>query len=243
MFFLAPLAVLSLPAVILAAAAVIPAVFLLVKVYQADKIEKEPPALIWSLAGLGVLSTFCAIVTETIGDSLLQQYLPEGSLSYNIWMYFIIVALSEEGFKYLFLHLKTWNSREFNYQFDGVVYAVSVGAGFALFENLEYVFSYGLATAAVRAVTAVPGHVCFAVFMGTWYGGAKRYANCGEREKSGLYSFMALLIPVLMHGSYDFIASSESAASSAVFLIFIILMFYLSWRTVSIDSAKDEYIG
>ena len=37
-----------------------------------------------------------------------------------------------------------------------------------------------IGTALVRAVTAVPGHACFGVFMGIWYGAARRYANEGD---------------------------------------------------------------
>ena len=89
-------------------------------------------------------------------------------------MYFGVVAFSEEGAKYFLLKRRTWNSAAFNCQFDGVVYAVFVSLGFALWENISYVLMYGLSTALVRAVTAVPGHACFGVFMGVWYGLAKR---------------------------------------------------------------------
>lgn len=92
--------------------------------------------------------------------------LPQSSTAYNVLLYFVVVALSEEGFKYLLLKKRTWYSSEFNCQFDGVVYAVFVALGFALWENISYVLMYGLGTAAVRAVTAVPGHACFGVFMG-----------------------------------------------------------------------------
>ncbi len=79
------------------------------------------------------------------------------STAYNVLLYFVVVALSEEGFKYLLLKKRTWYSSEFNCQFDGVVYAVFVALGFALWENISYVLMYGLGTAAIRAVTAVPG--------------------------------------------------------------------------------------
>lgn len=41
---------------ILIAAAVIPAIVLLVKVYRADRLEREPPALMLSLVLYGILS-------------------------------------------------------------------------------------------------------------------------------------------------------------------------------------------
>ena len=45
---------------ILIAAAVIPAIFLLVHVYRADKLEKEPAPLLISLVLYGIAATFIA---------------------------------------------------------------------------------------------------------------------------------------------------------------------------------------
>ena len=151
---------------VLAAAAIIPAVVLLIKVYKADRLEKEPVSLILSLVFFGVLSTAIAMVLEQVGTAVLGNYLPEGSVAYNAVLYFGIVAFSEEGAKYLLLKKRTWWDINFNCQFDGVVYGVSVSLGFALWENLGYVAMYGFGTALVRAVTAVPGHACFGVFRG-----------------------------------------------------------------------------
>ena len=170
---------------ILIAAAVIPAVFLLVHVYRADKLEKEPAPLLISLVLYGIAATFIALLLERFGSWLLGRYFPENSTPYNVLMYFGIVAFSEEGAKY-FLKRRTWNSAAFNCQFDGVVYAVFVSLGFALWENISYVLMYGLSTALVRAVTAVPGHACFGVFMGVWYGLAKRLHGQGKDGASKL---------------------------------------------------------
>lgn len=225
---------------ILILAAVLPAIFLLIKVYQADKMEKEPLGLILKLVLLGVASTFLAMITESIGSSILGSLYLQSSFAYQFLMYFVVVALSEEGFKYLMLKKGTWNNPEFNCLFDGIVYAISVALGFALFENINYVFSYGLGTAAVRAVTAVPGHACFGVFMGAWYGLAHKQENRGNQPLSQLFRICALLIPVLLHGTYDFIASGN--ASDSVFIIFIILLFIASYFIVHYVSSHDEYI-
>ena len=49
---------------ILIAAAVLPAIFLLVHVYRADKLEKEPAPLLISLVLYGIAATFIALVLE-----------------------------------------------------------------------------------------------------------------------------------------------------------------------------------
>ena len=186
---------------ILIAAAVLPAIFLLVHVYRADKLEKEPAPLLISLVLYGIAATFIALLLERFGSWLLGRYFPENSTPYNVLMYFGVVAFSEEGAKYFLLKRRTWNSAAFNCQFDGVVYAVFVSLGFALWENISYVLMYGLSTALVRAVTAVPGHACFGVFMGAFYGLAKRYDNFGDEYRSRRCRRLAVLVPVLLHGS------------------------------------------
>ena len=129
---------------ILIAAAVLPAIFLLVHVYRADKLEKEPAPLLISLMLYGIAATFIALVLERAGSFLLGLWFEEGSVAYNAIMYFGIVAFSEEGAKYFLLRRRTWHSAAFNCQFDGVVYAVFVALGFALWENISYVLMLSL---------------------------------------------------------------------------------------------------
>lgn len=227
---------------ILIAAAVIPAIFLLAQIYRADKLEKEPVGLLCVLVGLGFLATFLAVASENVGAWILDLFFYENTLIYQFLMNFLVVACSEEGFKYLLLRRRTWNSKEFNCQFDGVVYAVAVSLGFALLENIGYVMQYGFATALVRAVTAVPGHGCFGVFMGAYYGMAKRYDNLGYPGKSRSCRRMAVAVPALLHGTYDFIASIDTELFGLAFLVFVIVMFAAASRMVKKLSKNDRFI-
>ena len=77
---------------ILIAAAVVPAVFLLIRVYRADRLEPEPSGLLLSLILRGVFATVIAMVLEELGSALLGSVYAENSLPYNIIMYFVIVA-------------------------------------------------------------------------------------------------------------------------------------------------------
>ncbi|MBQ2042195.1 MAG: PrsW family intramembrane metalloprotease, partial [Firmicutes bacterium] len=114
------------PSILLIVLAVLPAILLMFFIYKQDRLEKEPTRMILSLAILGVVSTFLAMITETVGMALLGNWFSEASVAYRILLYFIVVGLSEEGFKYLVLKIGTWRSQEFNCKFDGVVYAVAV---------------------------------------------------------------------------------------------------------------------
>ena len=221
-------------------AAVVPAVYLLIRVYRADRLEKEPAGLLISLVVLGIASTALAGIAEEFGEELLLELFPEEGLAFNILLYFVVVAVSEEGFKYLLLKIRTWKSPQFNCQFDGVVYAVFVSLGFALWENISYVLYYGFGTAVARAITAVPGHACFGVFMGVWYGVAKRYDLAGFAEESRRARRMSLMIPILLHGAYDFIATMESELMGIVFLAFVSWMFGAALKLVKKTSAADS---
>jgi RsiW-degrading membrane proteinase PrsW (M82 family) len=227
---------------ILIAAAVIPAVILLVRVYKEDRLDKEPKGLLLSLVLFGILSTIIALALEVFGTYVLSRFLEKDSLLYNVILYFVVVACSEEGAKYILLRLRTWRSPHFNCQFDGVVYAVFVSLGFALWENIGYVVQNGMATALVRAVTAVPGHACFGVFMGVFYGAAKRFDGMHLPILCKRYRRLALLFPVLMHGTYDFIATVSAKSAGLIFLVFIVIMFIVCYRLVKSAAAYDRYI-
>ena len=228
---------------ILIAAAVIPAIVLLRFVYKEDRLDKESPGLLLSLVLFGIIATFAALVSEQIGEAVLALIVPENTTAYNAILYFVVVALTEEGYKYLLLKKRTWWSSEFNCQFDGVVYAVFVSLGFALWENISYVLMYGLGTAAVRAVTAVPGHACFGVFMGAFYGLAKRYDNFGDEWRSRRCRRFAVLVPVLLHGTYDFIATYEYDGYAWGFVGFVALLFLAAYRMIKTLSRDDRFIN
>lgn len=227
---------------ILILAAVIPAVFLMIKVYRADRMEKESGYLLRQLVIAGILSTIIALIEEKIGEWILSCFVPENTLLYQIILYFVIVAIAEESSKYFFLKKRTWNNPEFNCQYDGVVYAVFVSLGFALWENINYVLSYGFSTAIVRAITAIPGHACFGVFMGVFYGLARKQYNHGKKFSSKIFRIFSVVLPVLLHGSYDFIASMENTMGGLYFVAFVIILFALSFGLVNISSKNDKYI-
>lgn len=232
------------PKVLLILAAVIPALVLLIYIYHKDRIEKEPGSLLLSLVLWGIVSTFLAVISESIGAVLLAYFLPggENNRAYAFWMFFVTVGLSEEGFKYLILKWRTWRSPHFNCRFDGVVYAVFVSLGFALWENIGYVTTYGLGAAMMRAVTAMPGHASFGVFMGACYGLARQRENEGQTDMSAVWRALAVLLPAAIHGCYDYIAVSESTDDTVSFLIFVALVFLSAFVLIRLLSRRDRFI-
>ncbi len=237
MFFVAPLADLLL---IYLAAAVLPALVLLVYVYRQDRIEHEPADLLVSLVLLGVVAALLSLLPETVGEGVLASLVQQGSERYTFLLAFLVVAVVEEGAKFLLLYRRTWNDPNFNYRFDGIVYAVFVSLGFAAFENIKYVFTYGLAVAAPRALLSIPGHMSFAVFMGLFYGRARLYADLGRPGRARLTLLASWLMAVLLHGVYDSCAMIGTTESTVVFLLFVAVLYFVVFRLIRVESRNDR---
>lgn len=220
-------------------AAVLPAAVLLRYIYKTDTVEKEPPGLLIRLLAMGVLAALAAGVLEMLGETVLNSLIDPGSPVYTIVLAFFVVALAEEGMKFVLLKRTTWYHPAFNYRFDGIVYAVFVSLGFATYENIQYVLNYGLSVALPRALLAVPGHMSFAVFMGLFYGRAKLCEAYDYRTGVRRNLFTGYLVAVFLHGFYDTCAMIGSAKSTAVFLGFVVLMYTWVYRLLKRESKTD----
>lgn len=220
-------------------AAVVPALFLMRYIYRKDTVEKEPGGLLVSLVFLGVAAALVAILLESFGEGFLSSFLAEDSPAYTIVSAFLVVAAAEEGAKFFFLKRRTWKDPNFNYRFDGIVYAVFLSLGFAAFENISYVMGYGLTAAILRAVLAIPGHMGFGVFMGLFYGRAKLCADRGDLAGKRRNLWAAYLSAVALHGFYDACALIGSVLSTLLFLAFVIVMYIVVIRMVKRQATND----
>ena len=220
-------------------AAVLPAIFLLYYIYQRDRVERGPASLLMSLLWKGVLAALCSMVLETVGQLVLDALVPEGTLLHTVLLAFVVVAMAEEGMKFFFLKRRTWYDYNFNYRFDAIVYSVFVSLGFAAFENIQYVFRYGLSVALPRALLALPGHMAFAVFMGVYYGRAKLRYDCGQTGAAGSDLLMAYFVAVLLHGFYDACAMIATTKATVLFVVFVVITYVRMFRTVKRESNQD----
>ncbi|MCR4903186.1 MAG: PrsW family intramembrane metalloprotease [Butyrivibrio sp.] len=225
---------------------VLPPLFLLGYIYKIDKIEHEPVKLILKLFVLGVLSCFPAVVLEDLGVSLLYSISsnPESTVTIFIENFFVI-ALAEEGLKFLFTYQGSWRHKEFNYRFDAIVYAVAVSIGFALLENILYVFTGdgdSFSIVVQRALTSIPLHTITAIFMGHFYGEAKLAYHRGNLRKSKRGLRLALIVPVIIHGFYDFCLSVESDLLILIFFVYIIVLDIVAFIKVRKYAKEDVAI-
>lgn len=175
----------------------LPAWVILQYVYRFDRFEQEPISLMFKAFAIGCLTPVATVLLLALID--FQAETP-------FHMALFGAALPEEAIKFAVLYLIIWKSKHFDEYFDGIVYAVCVGLGFAVLENVLYVAQGGLTVALMRAVTAVPGHASFAVFMGYFMA----LARFTPAARTG-YLLLALLVPILMHFLYDYLAMSAAS--------------------------------
>ncbi|HKK74420.1 MAG TPA: PrsW family glutamic-type intramembrane protease [Saprospiraceae bacterium] len=184
------------------ALAVLPCAAIVYLIYRADLYEKEDvfPLLICFL--LGVLITFPLFELQALFDRL--GWLVSGTLVAALVSSFILVSLTEESLKFLTLRLYPYTRSFFNEPIDGIVYSTTIAMGFAMLENIFYAYQYELSTTLVRGITAVPAHASFAAIMGYFVGRAR--FNPAKRKR---FLLMGLLLPIGIHGLYDFFIIQE----------------------------------
>ncbi len=166
-------------------------------IYVRDEYDREPIGLLFFCFLSGILSVIPAYYSS--------KYLASTgiSISQNIFETFAyafgVVALSEEFAKFLFLRIFIFPNKAFDEPFDGIVYAVMAGMGFAAFENIIYVQSGGIQVAILRMFTAIPAHAVFGVLMGYFMGLAKF-----DKKRQVQLMFTGVMAAVVAHGLYDF---------------------------------------
>ena len=136
---------------------------------------------------------------------------------------FFKAAFLEELFKFCVLYFFCTKFTEFNEPMDGIVYGITASLGFAFWENLQYIYmperevAESLQTAWMRAFTAVPSHAFDGVIMGFFIG--RHYFR---DYKTNTNLILALLIPVTLHGFYDWVLMEESINRNFMYLVMIV---------------------
>ena len=230
------------------ALALIPVIGLLIFIYFKDKKEKEPVGLLIGLFFAGLGSVIPAIILEAIRQLILDAVIPYESALKGVLLAMIIVGPAEELGKYVVLRLITWKNKHYDYSYDAIVYAVFVSLGFAAIENVGYVIDGGLSTALMRMFTAVPGHACFAVFMGYFYSKAKYASITNNKSDYKKYNALSMIVPIIVHGVYDAIVLGAvnteavllAGMSLLLWIVYVIVMFIFAFITV-LKSAKNDF--
>jgi len=211
--------------------AILPVYLIGLYVYKHDN-DKESKKLLSKLFAFGIISCIPAIILELLVGMFFDS--EENMNLITLFFYVLIgIAFIEEICKWFFVYKISYNHHEFDHIYDAIVYCVFLGLGFALFENIFYILDGGLTIAFFRAVSAIPGHACFAVAMGNYLGLAKlAYFNKNYKlEKRNL--FLSIIIPCCLHGLYDFCLLTENFCFLLLFLGIMIFIYIYGIKTVN----------
>ena len=223
--------------------AALPALLLLGFIYYRDRKEKPPVKLMILLLATGAATTVPAAIVEFIGQAFVMGDSDDLGLRLLIFCFFVI-AVAEELGKYLVTICITWKSKEMQHSYDGVIYAVCSSLGFAILENVLYVYQGGLLTGIMRAFTAIPLHCTVGVVMGALYAKAREEAYAGDRGGMIGYMAWAYLVPVCIHGAYDYAIMAASYGLIAEGWIYVILIgaYIISVVLILVCSNHDHRI-
>jgi RsiW-degrading membrane proteinase PrsW (M82 family) len=158
-------------------------------------------------------------------------------------------AIVEEILKFLILYFYIFKQKEFNEPMDAIVYGAAIGLGYAAMENLGYLNSGNLETAWTLSIVKVRYiplvmHLGFGIIMG-WLLSLNLFE---ERSpfKRRVMLILALAVPVVMHGSYNYLRAYEVFPIITLILTIGIIYFYrreqLKRITEDMDKSKIENI-
>ncbi len=210
--------------------AVLPVYLLCIYIYKKDK-DKEPKKLLGKLFIFGMISIIVAVILELLLGIVFNPK-DNTNIIYQFISVLIGIAFIEEMCKWTILKLVAFNNKEFNHIYDMIVYSVYVSLGFAVVENVLYVTSTGISTGIVRALISVPGHACFAIFMGYYLGLAKINQVNNLKSKYNKNILLSIASPTLIHTIFDYLLLSQNVIFLVVFLIFLIIIYIICIKKI-----------
>ncbi|MBQ5443867.1 MAG: PrsW family intramembrane metalloprotease [Erysipelotrichaceae bacterium] len=118
----------------------------------------------------------------------------------RLFVCFVVNAFCEETAKFLFARKYFMKNREKTSRLDIISFLTISAISFALLEDIVYVFGTNIAQIIIRGV--LMGHVPNQLMMGQLYGK-------GIAEKKPVFRFLGFIVPMLMHGLYNFLLTPD----------------------------------
>lgn len=207
---------------------IIPVIVLATFLYMKDKYDKEPIGLLLKVFLFGAIVIIPVIFIEL----LLSAFNIFPGLLGIAFESFIIAGLIEEFFKRLIVLKFAYKNVAFNEKLDGIIYCAFASLGFAAIENIMYIFGNYVTNPNIglyRGLFSVPAHMLFAVTMG-YYIGLAKYTDDAKKKK--IYFRKSLLYPILLHGTFNFILSTN-LSFLFIFIPFVLFMWYINIKKIN----------
>lgn len=227
--------------------ALAPVFTLVLFIYFIDSYQHEPWSQILKGTLFGAISAIAVVNVLSLFDFSFGTT-AVGSVADA----FFNAAIPEECAKMFMLWALLRNNKYYDEYFDGIVYAVCVGMGFAGIENILYLIddeNFQM-VALARGMFSVPAHALFAVAMGYYYS-LITFSPKQPGKAISMAHVKLIAVPIVMHGAYDaFLMISENASNNndngivalAVtgFIATCVIMWVMAFKYCKAHKAKDK---
>ena len=226
--------------------ALTPVAVLLWYIYRKDKVQPEPTKWLLKAFGFGVLSMFLSFVFSVPACLLLGMEMDANTYSSIREAFadaFVLAAIPEELAKLIMLWLLLRKNPHFDERFDGIVYAVCIGMGFAGIENVMYLASgiedgSWIGIGISRALFSIPGHFFFAVLMGYYYSLYHFGIDRSPKAKA-----MILVAPILAHGLFDGILFCMNVDEGLALICLFLFLYFFNKLRKKVKERINSLIG
>ena len=178
--------------------------------YLRKDLHPEPKKMILKIFMWGAIITVPVYFVQ-IGLNFVLSIFNISHLVHDPIYWFLIIALSEEFFKFFVIKMKVLNSPDYDEPLDAMLYMVISALGFAAVENILYLFSPAghlpFNSILDRAVVVIIIRFLGATFLHTLCSSVIGYSLAlSFYEKKKKYSYLAtgIIMATVLHGLYDF---------------------------------------
>ncbi len=215
--------------------------------YLRKDVHPESNRMIIKIFFYGMLATLPIISFEilkgTLGFSEKISGFFSSSLFLQILYIFIVIALVEEGLKYLVVKGKVLKSPEFDEPVDVMIYMIIAALGFVALENILLLWGqqqiYLTETIGITIIRFIS-----ATFLHTLCSGTLGYflaLSLFEEKKRKKLFFLGLGIAIALHGLYNFSIIVIEGPMKIIIptVILLVLAFFVSFAFKKLKKMKS----
>ena len=237
-------------------ATVLPPMLIGIAIWKSDKFPEPGKFLVTAfLLGVSIFLPldFLIIIAEKHLAPMLGLNLEEYNLyrsgkqeegftwAAHAYMHFFRAAFLEESLKFALLIFICVKLEALNEPIDAIVYGASIGLGYAAMENLFYLYApdaWTLETVKMRYYPLVM-HLGFGVVMG-WLLSLNLFDE-SSKFKRRFMLILALTIPVIFHGVYNYYGTADTFPILTIFLIIGIIYWERREQAKKITEHEDKH--
>jgi hypothetical protein len=210
---------------------VLPAIIIFLYFYFSQEF-KTIHSLIFQVFVIGL---FIAFPAGTLNTFIIKNFSNQNPVNNALLMGFFAGGLVEELLKFSVLYFFVLEHNKIVRPKYILVFGMIVSLGFAIHENYTYVFgnkdkAFQLYVSLVRIYSAVPMHIFNGVIMGCFFAFYKH-------SKDIKFLGYSILIPIILHGSYNFLLGVDFLHIEK---IIVIIMIFLSYKFFKIVERLDS---